>query len=58
MPLTPHGERMMSRLEREYDPETAKRVFYASRNMGKKAFKNVDRSKKHRKKHHRKARRR
>jgi hypothetical protein len=44
MPLTPHGKRQLARLGRNYDPETAKRILYASRNLGKKGFANIDKS--------------
>lgn len=45
MPLSPHGSRQLSRLQRTYDPETAKRILYASKNMGKPGFTDIDRSK-------------
>lgn len=43
MPLTPHGERMKERMEREYGKEAGDRVLYASKNAGKKAFQDIER---------------
>jgi hypothetical protein len=34
MPLNEKGRKIMSSMKRTYGPETAKRVFYASRNKG------------------------
>lgn len=42
MPLTPHGNRMMSRLAGEYGEKKGEQVFYASRNAGKPGFENVE----------------
>lgn len=44
MPLTPHGQRQLSRLEQTYDPATARRVLYASKNKGRPGFVNIDRT--------------
>jgi hypothetical protein len=35
MPFTAKGSKIMANMEKEYGPEKAKRVFYASRNAGK-----------------------
>jgi hypothetical protein len=35
MPLTPKGKKVMAAMKKEYGPEKAKRVFYASANAGK-----------------------
>jgi hypothetical protein len=45
MPLSPHGSRQLHRLQKTYDPETAKRILYASKNMGKPGFTDIERGK-------------
>jgi hypothetical protein len=35
MPLTAKGKKVMAAMKKEYGPEKAKRVFYASANAGK-----------------------
>lgn len=35
MPLTKKGEKIMGAMAKEYGPDKAKRVFYASKNAGK-----------------------
>lgn len=46
MPLSAHGRRQLSRLSKTYGPEDAKRVLYASKNLRKRGFTNIERKKK------------
>lgn len=43
MPMTPKGQKIMRSMKKEYGPDLAKKVFYASRNAGR--IKGVDKTK-------------